>query len=96
MKILLAAWLLANSADVVTTELALQHPRAYEANILLRHPVGRWTIKPAMTAAVAVTVKRHYRQMNKRQRACVWIGSGILTAASIHNYRIYQRRGETR
>jgi hypothetical protein len=92
MTALLAAWLLTSSADLATTEMALHHPRAVESNPLLRHPAARWTLKPLVTAAVAVTAKHHYHQMNKWERGCIWVGSGLFGAAAVHNYRIYRDR----
>ena len=98
---MLTSWLLAgilasNTADLMTTQIALQSPRIEEANPLARSTTARFAMKTASTTGQLVIIARLRRT---RPRLAMWLGIGVIAINStiaVHNYALYQHVKENR
>lgn len=86
---------LAGSADLVSTEIALRHGAAYEANPFMQSRAARVGVKAAMGATVYV-ISRKLEKRGKRgtAKALVWTTVGVWTGAAVWN--LHQARKEQR
>lgn len=89
MKALILAWVLSNSADLATTELAIHSGKGREVGLLRKTEV-RVPYKLTLTVGGVYAVKKGYKKHPKLTTVLVVAASGLYTAASVHNYRVYR------
>lgn len=85
MKTLLILWFASNGADLLTTQVALNHPEIHEANKVMANGHARVPLKIGSAVALAVVAERLHDRHPKLAKGLLSVGTAAnLTVAGFN------------